>query len=101
MSPEDDQVGTDGQPHWALTASHDRRRIRRFTEEDAARILRASISNEARDLANDPRLPPATAPMPRDAFGHGLRGTGASATPLKGTHVTASRHVRGTLRGQP
>jgi hypothetical protein len=41
MSPEDYRDGADGRPRWALTAGRNRERVRRFTEEDAARILRA------------------------------------------------------------
>jgi hypothetical protein len=101
MSPEDDRQGRAGRPPSALTAGHDCGRIRRFAEEDAARILRSHTRTETRDRANDHRSPSAAALMVSDAFGYGLRGTGASATPLKGTDATASRLVRGTLRGQP
>jgi hypothetical protein len=86
-------LGVDGGPRCE--------RIRRLTEEDAARILRSRTRTSARDWANDHRSTLAAAPMLSDAFGHGLRGTGAAATQLKGTDATASRHVRGTLRGQP
>lgn len=100
MSPKDYRDATDGRPRCALTAGHDCERIRRFTEEHAAMILRSYTRTDARDWANDHRSTSAAAPMLSDAFGHGVRGTGASATPLKGTDATASRHVRGTLRGQ-
>jgi hypothetical protein len=101
MSPEVYRQGTDGRPPCASAAGHDCERIRRSTEEHAARLVRSRIRTDARDWANDHRSTSAAAPMTSDAFGHGLRGTGASATPLKGTAATASRHVRGTLRGQP
>jgi hypothetical protein len=101
MSPGDYRQGTDGRPRAASTVGHDCERVRRFTEEDAARILRSHSRTEARDWANDDRSTSAAAAMLSAAFGHGLRGTGASAKPLKGTGATASRHVRGTLRGQP
>jgi len=55
----------------------------------------------ARDWANDHRSTSAAVPMLSEAFRHGFRGTGASATPLKGTDATASGRVRGILRGQP
>jgi hypothetical protein len=101
MSPEDYRQGTDGRLPCASTAGRDCERIRRFTEEHPARILRSHTRTDARDWANDHRSTSAAAPMLSHAVGHGLRGTGASATPLKGTDATASRHVRGTLRGQP
>jgi hypothetical protein len=83
------------------TPEHGYERVRRFAGEHAARILPSLIRTEARDWADNY---PSTAPTPAmlsDGFGHGLRGTGASATLLKGTGATAWRHVRGTLRGQP
>jgi hypothetical protein len=101
MSPEDDRQGSDGRPRWASTAGHDCERVRRFTEEDAARILRSHSRTDARAWANDHSSTTARPPMLRDASAHALRGTIATVTPLKGTDATASRHVRGTLRGQP
>jgi hypothetical protein len=101
MSPEDDRQRMDGRPRCASTAGRDCERVRRFTEEHAARILCASTRTEARDWANDHRSPSAAALMLSDAFGHELRGTGASATPVKGPDATAWRYVRGTLWGQP
>jgi hypothetical protein len=101
MSPEDYRQGMDGRPPSASTAGQDCERVRRFTEEHAARILRSHTRTDAREWANDHRSISAVVPMLSDAFGHGLRGTGASAAPLKGTDTPASRHVRGTLRGQP
>jgi hypothetical protein len=100
MSPEDYRQGTDGRPPSALKAGHDCERVRRFTEEHAARILCSHSRTGARGWANDHRSTSAAALMLSDAFGHGLRGTGASATPLKGTRTTVWRHVRGTLGGQ-
>jgi len=99
MSPEDYRPGTDGGPSSASTAGRDCARIRRFTEEDAARILRSLIRTEARDWANDHRSTSAAALMLSAA--HGLRGAGGSVIRLKGTDATASGHVRGILRGQP
>jgi hypothetical protein len=96
MSPEDYRQGTNGWLPCASTAGHDCERVRRFTEEDAARILRSHSRTDARDRANDHRSTSAAAPMLSDAYG--LRGPGASASPLKGTDATVSRHVRGTLR---
>jgi hypothetical protein len=101
MSPEDYWQGTDRRSPSASTAGNDRERVRRFAEEHAARILRSHIRTDAREWANDHRSTSAAAPMLSGAVGHGLRGTATSPTPLKGTAVTASRHVRGTLRGQP
>jgi hypothetical protein len=75
--------------------------------------VRRSIEEHAReDLA---RFHPHRGPQPgqrssvefddsamlSDALRHGLRGTGASATSIKGTDTTVSRRVRGTSRGQP
>ena len=85
-APLDAALRVTGGPRWE--------RVRRFTEEDAARILRSHARTEARDWAKDHRSTSAAAPMLSDAYG--LRGTGAAATPLKGTDATASRHVRGT-----
>ena len=99
MSPTDYRQGTDGRPRAASTVGHYCERIRRFTEEDAARNLRSHTRTHARDWAKDHRSTSAAAPILSDAYGR--RGTGPSATPLKGTDATASRHVRGTLRGQP
>jgi hypothetical protein len=82
MSPEDYRQGTDGRPRSASTAGHDCERVRRFTEEDAARILRAHTRTEARDWATDCRSSPAAPPMLRDV--DGLRGSIANVTPLKG-----------------
>jgi hypothetical protein len=98
MSPEDcGQARTDGRPEWRL-AGHGWVRVRRFTEEDAARMLRSNSRTDARDwavdLGNDH-------PMLSDAFGHGLRSTRGAATLLKGTVAIAARHVRGTLGGHP
>jgi hypothetical protein len=101
MSREDYRQGTVVRPPSASTAGHDYARVRRFTEEDAASVLRSYAPTDARDWINDHRSTSAAAPMLSDPFRHGLRGTGAPATPLKGTHPTASRKVRGTLRGQP
>jgi hypothetical protein len=98
MSPEVYRQGTDdGRP--PSTVGHDSARVRRFSEEDAARILRSHSRTHPRDWANDHRSGSAAATL-SDA-GRGLRGTGASVTPIKGTDATGSRHVRGTLRGQP
>jgi len=96
MSHTDYRQGTDGRPRAASTVGHDCERICRFTEEVAARILRSHSQTYARDWANDHRSRSAAAPILSDAFGHGLRGTRASATPLQGTDAIASRHVRGT-----
>jgi hypothetical protein len=101
MSSEDDRQGTDGRLPCASAAGRDCEWVRWFTEEHAVRILRSHTGTEARDWANDHRSTSAAAPMLSDAFGHVLRGTGASVTPLMGTDATASRQVRGTLRGQP
>ena len=100
MSPEHYRQGTDGRPPSALTVGHDCARVRRVTEEDAARILRRPTRTDARDWANDHRSTSAAALMLSHALGQGHRGSGASAIPVKGTDATASRHVRGTLRGQ-
>jgi hypothetical protein len=97
MSPEDYRQGTDRRLRAASTAGHDCERVRRFAEEHAARILCSHTRTEARDWATDCRSSPAAPPMLRD----GLRGSIANVTPLEGTDATASRHVRGTLRGQP
>jgi hypothetical protein len=101
MSPEDYRGGTAGPPRSASTAGHDCERVRRFTEEHAARILRASTRTEARDWAHDHPSTLAAPPRLGDAFAHALRGTIAPVTPLKGTEAVASPLVRGTLRGQP
>ena len=101
MSPEDLSTGHGRTAVLRVDGGHDCERVRRFTEEHAARIVRSHTRTEARDWANDRRSASAAAPMLSDAFGHGLRGTGASVTPIKGTDATASRDVRGTLRGQP
>ena len=95
MSHEDYGDGADRRPRSSSPVRHDCERVRRFLEEHAARIMRASTRTDARDWANDA----AAALILSDAFGHELCGTGAWATPLKGTDATASRHVRGTLRG--
>ena len=99
MNPTDYRRGTDGRPRAASTVGRDCERIRRFTEEDAAGILRSHSRTYARDWAKDHRSTSAAAPMLSDVYGR--RGTGSSATRLKGTDATASCHVRGTLRGQP
>jgi hypothetical protein len=101
MSPEDHWQGTDRTAALRVDGGPRLRAVRRYTEEDAARILRSHSRTDARDWANDHGSSSAAAPMLSDAVGHGLHGTGASATPLKGTDATASRRVRGTLRGQP
>jgi hypothetical protein len=98
MSPEDYRDATDGRPRCALTAGHDCERVRRFTGGYAARILRASTRTEAHDWANDHPSSPAAPPTLSDAFGHGLRGTGASVTPIKGTNTTAQGWVLSCAR---
>jgi len=99
MSPEEDYwQGTDRRPPCASSTGQGCERVRRFTEEDAARMLRSDSRTYARDWADDHRSSSA-ALIPSDT--HGLRGIGMSAIPLKGTGATASRHVRGILRGRP
>ena len=99
MEDEDDQRGEGRMVGRRVAGEHDCERVSRFAEEDAARILRSHIRTEASDWANDDRSTSAAAPMLSDA--DALRGTIATVPPLKGTDATASRHVRGTLRGQP
>jgi hypothetical protein len=99
MSPEDYRQGTDGRLPWALTAGRNRERVRRFTEEHAVRILRSDTRTDARDWANDHRSTSAATPRLSDAYG--LRATRRLDDSFKGTDANASRHVRGTLRGQP
>jgi hypothetical protein len=101
MSPEEDRDGTNGRPASASTAGHDCERVRRFIEEHAREDLARIHPHRGPRLGQHHRSTSAAAPMLSDAFGHGLRGTGASVIPLKGTDATASRHVRGTLRGRP
>jgi len=99
MSLDDDRQGRSGRSPSASTVGHGCARVRRFTAEDAAGILRSHDRTYARDWANNHRSTSAAAPILSDA--HGLRGIGTSAILVKGTDATASRHVRGTLRGQP
>jgi hypothetical protein len=101
MNTKDYRDGTTGRPRSALTAGHDCGRVRRFTEEHATQILRASTRTEARDSANAHPSTPAAPPMLSDAFGHAHRGAIATVKPLEGTEAVASPRVRGTLRGQP
>ena len=82
MSREDYRQSTDGRPRGASTVGHDCERIRRFTEEDAARTLRSHSQTYARDWAKHHRSTSAAAPMLSDAYGaaapvlrrHRLRG---------------------------
>jgi hypothetical protein len=99
MSREDYRQRTDGRSPSAPTAGHYCARIRRFTEEHATRILRSHARTDARNWATI--ICRSRRRRRGDRFGHGLRGTIATMTPLKGTDATAPRHVRGTLRGQP
>jgi len=74
-------------------------RIRRFTEEHAARILRSDTRTDARDWTNDHRSSSAAAPTLRNAFGHGRRGTGASARPFKGDRSDCFESGSGDFKG--
>jgi hypothetical protein len=101
MSPEGDREGTNGRPAQASTAGDDASGSAASSRNMLVRILRAATRTAARNRANEHRSSSMAAPTLSDAFSHGLRGTGASATSLKGTDATASRRVRGTLSGQP
>ena len=105
MSPEDDRDGGTGAARAPRRRRHGCEWLRRFIEEHAARILRASTATEARDWANDHPSTPAASPMLGDAFGHALRGTIATVTAVKGTEArrlaAGSGDVKGTAVRKP
>ncbi len=82
------------------SAEHDCKRVRRFDEEHATRILRTLNRTEAQAWAN-PYRSSVSALRALQRRRRGQSRPRAVVTPLKGTETTAPRQVRGTLRGQP
>jgi hypothetical protein len=76
-------------------------RVGRFIEEHAREDLARFHPHRGPQPGQRSSVEFDDSAMLSDALRHGLRGTGASATSIKGTDTTVSRRVRGTSRGQP